>query len=132
LASQSLARDLTLSSEYELLQQFVPELQMLRIPGSRQDARLTLLPSRRPQQQEQQQQRVEVKGSMQLEVVATFSWENAATMPQQLFGFTFLSGAGNVTIDCSNTTENDPNGEAPGGCMVGKTSIQIDSCVLRS
>ena len=30
-ASQSLARDLSLSSEYELLQQFVPELQGLRV-----------------------------------------------------------------------------------------------------
>jgi len=33
-ASQSLARDLTLSEDYELLQQFVPELQVLRLPST--------------------------------------------------------------------------------------------------
>ena len=33
-ASQSLARNLTLSPDYELLPQFVPELKMLRLPGT--------------------------------------------------------------------------------------------------
>lgn len=32
--SQSLVRGLSLSSDYELLQQFVPELKMLRLPGT--------------------------------------------------------------------------------------------------
>ncbi len=34
IAMQSLGRDLTLSEDYELLQQFVPELKALRIPSS--------------------------------------------------------------------------------------------------
>eukprot|EP01052_Picozoa_sp_SAG31_P082151 SAG31_NODE_42150_length_273_cov_0.551724_1_plen_62_part_01 len=33
-ASQSLSRDLTLSSDYELLQQFVPEYKILRQPAT--------------------------------------------------------------------------------------------------
>ena len=71
VASQSLARDLTLSAEYELLQQFSPELQMLRMPATRtshsfdgDDAASVA--------------RVRVAGSLQLEVVATFSWTAAS------------------------------------------------------
>ena len=33
-ASQSLSRDLSLSADYELLQQFVPEYKMLRQPAT--------------------------------------------------------------------------------------------------
>jgi len=34
-SAQSLARDLSLSPDYELLQQFIPELKMLRLPGTK-------------------------------------------------------------------------------------------------
>jgi hypothetical protein len=104
-ASQSLARDLTLSADYELLQQFVPELQVLRLPASLETATIaeddnetgTVSHSR--------------AGSLQLELVATFSWTTAPTAP---FGVTVLGGTSNMSIDCAGT---DPS--APNGCMVG-------------
>ena len=66
-ASQSLARDLTLSADYELLQAFVPELQVLRQPTSLETTAVA-----------EDDNRTAVShssvGSLQLEVVATFSW----------------------------------------------------------
>ena len=67
-ASQSLARDLTLSAEYELLQQFVSELQVLRLPASLETVTIA----------EDDNETGIVShsraGSLQLELVATFSW----------------------------------------------------------
>ena len=40
-ASQSLARDLSLSADYELLQAFVPELQVLRKPSTYEQHEVT-------------------------------------------------------------------------------------------
>ena len=98
-ASQSLARDLSLSSGFELLQQFVPELKVLRIDGSQQTAKLPAAGGTQT-----------LKGALYMEVVASFSWTTTTPKP---FGFTFRSGAGNVTIDC---TDKYQTGEAP--CMV--------------
>ena len=64
-ASQSLSRDLTMSSEFELLQQFVPELQMLRLPGS--ERRLTLDGS---ELGEGRRQHVQGAGALRLEIIA--------------------------------------------------------------
>jgi hypothetical protein len=72
-AMQSLGRDLSLSKDYELLQQFVPELKMLRIPGSytrsefdgdQKDGRPV-------------HQSLKVAGSPLAEVVATFELSSA-------------------------------------------------------
>ena len=67
-ASQSLARDLSLSKRYELLQAFVPELKTLRVPGSREelesassnDDALMVIPH--------------AAGSLRVEILATFTW----------------------------------------------------------
>eukprot|EP00912_Choanoflagellata_sp_UC4_P000489 UC4_evm5s302 len=71
-ASQSLARDLSLSDDYELLQAFVPELQVLRIFGSKKQTKTsegsgafvgaTVRHS---------------GGSLRLEILATFTWTGA-------------------------------------------------------
>jgi sucrose-6-phosphate hydrolase SacC (GH32 family) len=87
-ASQSLPRDLTLSQDYDLLQQFVPELQSLR--ADHQDVAdlwNTLLP-----------------GSMQLEVLASFTF-SAKHTPKTPFGVEVLrsdpdNGATRLQIDC--------------------------------
>lgn len=116
-ASQSLARDLTMSDSHELLQQFVPELQGLRIAGSEQHATLhsgTMSVLDQPQSHVAMQK---LKGALRLEIVATFSW-TSATMPTRPFGYSWLSGAGNLTVDCTSQIINN-TGEAPGGCMVG-------------
>ena len=100
-ASQSLPRDLTLSADYELLQQFVPELKVLRMPashtlhsfdgsgggGSGDDE--SSMPAD-----------VKIGGSQQLEVIATFSWA-ASFEPPAAFGVAVLGGAANITIDCA-------------------------------
>ena len=102
-ASQSLARDLSLSPTYELLQAFVPELQMLRKPASEKvqsfvgSAGAMLLPH--------------AAGALQAEVLATFQWTGAN--PTAPFGVSVLNGTQVVTIDCKG---DDP--AAPGGCMV--------------
>eukprot|EP00040_Diaphanoeca_grandis_P043581 m.9702 g.9702 ORF g.9702 m.9702 type:complete len:637 (-) comp7875_c0_seq1:107-2017(-) len=100
-ASQSLARDLSLSSDYELLQAFVPELKMLRISTTetKVDAAVDGL---------------NLVGSLQLEVFATFTWEG--TNPTKPFGISVLGGASNLTIDC--TVDNAQAPKAQGGCMV--------------
>ena len=106
-ASQSLARDLTLSKDYELLQAFVPELKVLRIPSSRTwhefdgDAKSTDDGTRHPSA-------VEISGSQQLEVVAKFSWTSAS--PPK-FGVTVLGGAANLTIDCTSDCQGQVNGK---------------------
>ena len=101
-ASQSLARDLSLSAEYELLQAFVPELQVLRQPATFESTTVA---------EDDDSARVpHSTGSLQLEVVASFSW---TTTPTALFGISVLGGASKMTIDCSGK---DPS--APGGCMV--------------
>jgi len=113
-ASQSLARDLSLSQSYELLQAFVPELQVLREPSTFQttdfigsDETLAVgIPH--------------AAGSLQLEVVATFTWTGAN--PTTPFGVSVLDGAQTIMLDCSGT---DP--AAPGGCMVvGGVSTATD------
>ena len=105
-ASQSLARDLSLSSTYELLQAFVPELEGLRVPasltttdfiGTDETAKVGI---------------PHAGGSLQLEVVATFEWTGATT-PTKPFGVSFLNGTRTIMIDCAG---NDP--QAPKGCMV--------------
>lgn len=107
-ASQSLARDLTLSAEYELLQQFVPELQMLRIPGSFSTVAV-------PTPAKAEAAAVSTKGSLQLEVFASFTW--TGPNPTKPFGVTVLGGAANLTVDCTADVASAP--KAQGGCQVG-------------
>eukprot|EP00037_Helgoeca_nana_P037818 m.17890 g.17890 ORF g.17890 m.17890 type:complete len:641 (+) comp9448_c1_seq1:4801-6723(+) len=107
-ASQSLARDLTLSAEYELLQQFVPELQMLRIPGSFSTVAV-------PTPAKAEAAAVATKGSLQLEVFASFTW--TGPNPTKPFGVTVLGGAANLTVDCTADVASAP--KAQGGCQVG-------------
>ena len=108
VASQSLARDLTLSAEYELLQQFSPELQMLRMPATRTshsfdgDDAVSVA-------------RVRVAGSLQLEVVATFSWTAASLAAiGGTFGVSVLGGAANLSVVCP------PSGAGCTGTVNGK------------
>jgi sucrose-6-phosphate hydrolase SacC (GH32 family) len=97
-ASQSLARDLTLSADYELLQQFVPELKVLRTPTSHT---LHYFDGSGNDDGSSVPADVKIGGSQQLEVVATFSWP-ASFEPSAAFGVTVLGGAANLTIDCAN------------------------------
>jgi hypothetical protein len=91
-ASQSLARDLTLSADYELPQSFVPELQSLRQPASFAKTFVSAESNTTATNHS--------AGSLQLEVVATFSWTTISP-PSTEFGFSVLGGAGtNVTISC--------------------------------
>lgn len=101
-ASQSLARDLSLSSDYELLQAFVPELQMLRQPATEETTSVA--------EEEVVGTLAHSAGSLQLEVVASFSWTETPKAP---FGVSVLGGSSKMTIDCAGT---DPS--APNGCMV--------------
>lgn len=104
-ASQSLARDLSLSANYELLQAFVPELKALRLPGSLEQREFqgsaAVLRAGVPHS----------AGSLRLELVATFSWTSPS--PTAKFGVSVLNGTQTIAIDCAGT---DP--QAPGGCMV--------------
>ena len=106
-ASQSLSRDLSLSAEYELLQQFVPEYKILRQPATfeqtpvRAQGGISLVTAHSA-------------GSLQIEIVATFTF---TAMPKAPFGVTTLGGAAEIMVDCANTTIMNM-GEAPGGCMV--------------
>ena len=114
-ASQSLSRDLTMSAQSELLQQFVPELQGLRIVGSKQEAHRMHIERRGSGTAAPVAAAAVaiVGGSMQLEVVATFSF---AQNPTHSFGLSMLSGAANVTI--GNCTANDATLGGRGGCMI--------------
>jgi len=99
-ASQSLARDLTLSADYELLQAFVPELKALRIHathtqhafdgGASAGEGLTAAAT--------SSSTVQITGSQQLEVLATFTW---TARPTFNFGVSILGGAANLTINCT-------------------------------
>lgn len=89
-ASQSLARDLTLSQDYELLQQFVPELKVLR----KTDTYSLHTDWNKP-----------FEGSMQLEVVASFTF-HTKKLPKEPFGVEILrassgSNATRLQVDCS-------------------------------
>ena len=106
-ASQSLSRDLSLSAEYELLQQFVPEYKMLRQPATFEQTIVAAADGG-------SSVTAHSAGSLQIEIVATFTF---AAMPKAPFGVTVLSGQAAITVDCANTTILNL-GEAPGGCMV--------------
>ena len=91
-ASQSLARDLSLSNDYELLQQFVPELKSLRIAGSKRETSSGLA----------------TNGSLQMEIYATFS---CFLKPTQAFGVRFSNGSTStfeLSIDCTEGREEAP------------------------
>ena len=110
-ASQSLARDLTLSSDYELLQQFVPELQGLRLPAS-------------------------APASQQVEVVASFPID-PANPPKQPFGVEVLGSADGKTstklfVDCSAGAGKcvagvDTTAAATVAAAAGKTAADADA-----
>ena len=98
----------------------VPELQTLRIPCSE---RSTFVPAHAPlsraglgprQQQHWAHRSDHEAGSLQLELVATFSWDASQGNPSSPFGVSVLNGSQVITIDCKGDNE-----EAPGGCMVG-------------
>jgi len=96
VASQSLPRDLSLSPTHELLQAFVPELQVLRetqepyavLSGAPYDG---------------------AKATAQVEVVATFSFDAAKPpTPADKFGFAVLGngdGATEVYIQCAGAAD---------------------------
>lgn len=67
-ASQSLARDLSLSKRYELLQAFVPELKTLRVPGSREELESASSNS------DASMVIPHAAGSLRVEILATFTW----------------------------------------------------------
>jgi len=71
-AMQSLGRDLTLSKDYELLQQFIPELKMLRKPGSYTRHELVGDDVVHADQKAQKSKSAVAPGSPLAEVVATF------------------------------------------------------------
>jgi hypothetical protein len=104
--SQSLARDLSLSSDYELLQQFVPELKMLRLPGKERHTAATATTSAATMVPHSGN-----GGSLRTEIVASFSWSGAN--PTAPFGVSILNGTAKLTVDCEGA---DP--QAVGGCMV--------------
>eukprot|EP00041_Stephanoeca_diplocostata_P037996 m.1466875 g.1466875 ORF g.1466875 m.1466875 type:complete len:661 (+) comp25138_c0_seq20:3388-5370(+) len=120
-ASQSLARDLTLSNEYELLQQFVPELKMLRQPSTHHVLRVPdsdyTTASAADGVTRGRWTIAHTGGSLQLELVVTFAW--SGPNPTHRFGVSVLGGAAEIAVDC---TTNSP--QAPGGCMVGCMSSQ--------
>jgi hypothetical protein len=103
---QSLARDLSLSSDYELLQQFVPELKMLRLPGTDRHTAATATTSAAAMAPHSGK-----GGSLRTEIVASFSWSGAN--PTAPFGVSILNGTAKLTVDCEGA---DP--QAVGGCMV--------------
>jgi hypothetical protein len=103
---QSLARDLSLSSDYELLQQFAPELKMLRLPGTDRHTAATATTSAAAMAPHSGK-----GGSLRTEIVASFSWSGAN--PTAPFGVSILNGTAKLTVDCEGA---DP--QAVGGCMV--------------
>ena len=99
-ASQSLSRDLSLSENYELLQQFVPEYQTLRQSGTFEQTTT---------QETSAAEIVHSAGSLQMEVVATFTF---TANPKAPLGVSILGGTAEAMVDCSNTTITN-KGEAP-------------------
>ena len=97
-AAQSLARDLSLSPDYELLQQFVPELKVLRLPGTRRytttaAAETTAATAVVPHSSN--------GGSLRTEIVASFSW--TGDNPEGQFGVSILDGTARLVVDCSKS-----------------------------
>ena len=96
-ASQSLARDLSLSPTFELLQQFVPELQSLRLPGThafghwkgQEGTHVISGSGGRGGSTGVNQYQYRASGSMQLEVVAEFHID-PKHLPSTVFGVTVL------------------------------------------
>ena len=74
-----------MSSDYELLQRFVPELEQLRIEEEDEDD----------------------TGSLQIEVLATFEWEEGHA-PSETFGVSVLNGTQLIGVNCSGTFEESP------------------------
>ena len=112
-ASQSLARDLSLSSKYELLQAFVPELQTLRIPntfvslasesGSGSGFALDI-------------NSAGAKTTFFTEIVAEFTFD-PMNPPQDVFGITVLGDGFRHTsmlTDCTDATKKN----LMGNCQV--------------
>jgi hypothetical protein len=125
-ASQSLARDLTLSKDYELLQAFVPELQVLRIPTSHTrhefDGDAAVDDTRHPSA-------VRISGSQQLEVVATFSWTSASP---PAFGVSVLGGAAKLTINCASDCQGQVNGQGGPLMPLKPQSVSLHAIVDHS
>lgn len=98
-SSQSLPRDLSLSSDYELLQQFVPELQALRKPATYLSV---------PFENATQANSVLAASSprtRQLEVVASFTF-NVSSAPEDVFGVEVLASSSTpqstkLFVDCN-------------------------------
>ena len=113
-ASQSLGRDLTLSADYELLQQFVPELKALRIGAG---SVLSVPRGAVGDAARAHSLSTEIASTPFAEVVATFTFD-AATPPRSRFGVSVL-GAGeaatNVFVDCSTYADGN-------GCVAGTDS----------
>ena len=123
IAMQSLGRDLTLSKDYELLQQFVPELKMLRIVSSY--THHTVDGDQNDSTGRAARKEVSVPGSALMEVVASFelsakyfersSRDKAAVPPSNAtlmetapaFGVTVLGGGatGEYTVTLAMTTK---------------------------
>ena len=106
-ASQSLSRALSLSENYELLQEFVPEYNQLRQPATVEQTTIT-------PEMTAAGEIVHSSGSLRMELIATFTF---TTHPKAPFGLSMLGGMAEAVIDCSNTTVLN-RGEAPGGCMI--------------
>ena len=116
-ASQSLSRDLSLSENYELLQQFVPEYQMLRQSGTFEQTTT---------QETSAAEIVHSTGSLQMEVVATFTF---TANPKAPFGVSVLGGTAEAMVDCSNTTITN-KGEAPSVSLMACPCFAGLSCRL--
>jgi hypothetical protein len=91
-SAQSLARDLSLSPDYELLQQFVSELKMLRLPDTECHTATTAAGTTAAT--------AVVHGvSLRTEIVASFSW--TGDNPEGQFGVSILNGTAKLVVDCS-------------------------------
>eukprot|EP00935_MAST-01C_sp_MAST-1C-sp1_P000043 g43.t1 len=117
-ASQSLARDLTLGTTSAgtggrkdpiLLQQFVPELKVLRSPSSYREVRSAPTDNKntKPEQGATAAVTTAATGSLRMEIYATFTFDPNT---QQPFGVSVLGSAdGNtsqkITIDCSKKSQ---------------------------
>ena len=119
-ASQSLSRDLSLSENYELLQQFVPEYQSLRQPETFEQTAVA--------PETAADEVVHPAGSLQMELVATFTF---AANPKAPFGVTVLGGMAEAVVDCANATVVN-RGEAPGGCMVAVADRSVAGSINAS
>jgi len=110
-ASQSLPRELSLSKDYELLQRFVPELEQLRI------------------QEEEDDNNNNDTGSLQIEIVATFEWEDE-NAPSETFGVSVLNGTQLIGVNCSGMYEESPCMAFAGDSMGPILPIQSNSVIV--